>query len=106
MNTDQANGSTISVLTTTEFAMRASRGTVRRALFVIPVAYLFAIMTTLGLVMGWQAHQVMEQWHRPRNYFSEQAANQLIDCYVWSLIALAIWQFMRFFSLQGPKWKR
>ena len=77
-----------------------------RGLFVIPVAYLFAIMTTLGLVMGWQAYQVLKQWHRPHNYFSMEAANQLIDCYVWACIALAIWQYMRFFSVQGPKWKR
>ncbi|HWY71508.1 MAG TPA: histidine kinase [Terriglobales bacterium] len=77
----------------------------RRA-FVIPVTYLFAIMTTLGLVMGWQAYQVLKQWHKPRNYFTLEAANQLIDCYVWCFVALAIWQWMRFFSLQGPKWKR
>lgn len=63
-------------------------------------------MTTLGLLLGWQAHQVMKQWNRPNNYFSEEAANQLIDFYVWGLVALAIWQIMRVFSLQGPQWKR
>src|SRR5438045_5764571 len=78
----------------------------QRGLFVIPVAYLFAIMTGLALLLAWQAHQVMKQWNRPNNYFSEQAANQLIDFYVWSFIALAIWQYMRVFSLQGPLWKR
>lgn len=77
-----------------------------RGAFVIPVAYLFGIMTTLGLVMGWQAYQVLKQWHKPRNYFSMEAANQLIDCYVWSFLAILIWQLMRVFSLQGPKWKR
>ena len=77
-----------------------------RGLFVIPVAYLFAIMTSLALLLAWQAHQVMKAWNRPNNYFSEQAANQLIDFYVWSLVALAIWQYMRVFSLQGPRWKR
>lgn len=77
-----------------------------RGLFVVPVAYLFAIMTSLALLLSWQAHQVMKQWNRPNNYFSEQAANQLIDFYVWSLMALAIWQYMRVFSLQGPRWKR
>jgi two-component system, LytTR family, sensor kinase len=78
----------------------------RRPLFVIPVPYLFAIMTTLGLGMGWQTYQVLKQWHKPHNYFSMEAANQLIDYYVWSLMALLIWQYMRLFSLQGPKWKR
>lgn len=77
-----------------------------RGAFVIPVAYLFGIMTTLGLVMGWQAYQVLNQWHKPQNFFSLEAANQLIDCYVWCFVALGIWQLMRFFSLQGPKWKR
>ena len=77
-----------------------------RGAFVIPVTYLFGIMTALGLVMGWQAYQVLKQWHKPRNYFTLEAANQLIDCYVWCFVALAIWQWMRFFSLQGPKWKR
>ena len=77
-----------------------------RGAFVIPVAYLFGIMTTLGLVMSWQAYQVLKTWHKPRNYFSLEAANQLIDCYVWCFVALGIWQLMRFFSLQGPKWKR
>ena len=56
--------------------------------------------------MGWQAYQVLKQWHKPRNYFSMEAANQLIDCNVWSFIAILIWQLMRVFSLQGPKWKR
>lgn len=78
----------------------------KRPLFVIPVAYLFAIMTALGLGMGWQAYQVLKQWRKPNAFFPEEAANQLIDCYVWSLIALLIWQYMRWFSMQGPKWKR
>jgi two-component system, LytTR family, sensor kinase len=78
----------------------------RRGLFVIPVPYLFAIMTTFGLIMGWQAYQILKDYHKPHNYFTFEAANQLIDCYVWSFIALAIWQYLRFFSLQGPKWKR
>src|SRR5690242_2989360 len=78
----------------------------RRGVFVFPVAYLFGIMTTFGLGMGWQAYQVLKQYHKPRNYFTLEAANQLIDCYVWSLIAIGIWQLMRFFSMQGPKWKR
>src|SRR5438270_354398 len=81
-------------------------GKVGRGIFVVPVAYLFDIMTSLALLLAWQAHQVMKQWNRPNNYFSEQAANQLIDFYVWSLIALAIWQYMRVFSPQGPQWKR
>jgi two-component system, LytTR family, sensor kinase len=63
-------------------------------------------MTTLGLIMGWQAYQVLQQWHKPHNYFSMEVANQLIDCYVWAFMALLIWQYMRFFSMQGPKWKR
>jgi len=78
----------------------------KRPLFVFPVTYLFAIMTTFGLVMAWQAYQVLKQWGKKNNYFSMEAANQLIDCYVWCLVALAIWQYMRWFSLQGPKWKR
>ena len=82
------------------------RRTHGRGAFVIPVAYLFGIMTTLGLVMGWQAYQVLKQWNKPRNYFTVETANQLIDCYVWCFVALAIWQLMRVFSLQGPKWKR
>ena len=77
-----------------------------RGAFVIPVAYLFAIMTTLGLVMGWQAYQLLNTWHKPYNYFTLETANQLIDCYTWALIALVIWQLMRIFPLQGPKWKR
>lgn len=56
--------------------------------------------------MGWQAYMVLKQYHKPRNYFSMEAANQLIDCYVWALLAIGIWQLMRFFSMQGPKWKR
>lgn len=63
-------------------------------------------MTAFGLGMGWQAYQVLKQWHKPLNYYTLEAANQLIDCYVWSLIAIGIWQLMRLFSLQGPKWKR
>ena len=63
-------------------------------------------MTAFGLAMGWQAYQVLKQWGKKNNYFSMEAANQLIDCYVWCFVALAIWQFMRWFSLQGPKWKR
>ena len=78
----------------------------RHGIFVFPVAYLFGIMTAFGLGMGWQAYQVLKQWHKPRNYFSMEAANQLIDCYVWCLVAIGIWQLMRFFSLQSPKWKR
>src|SRR6185437_11807163 len=77
-----------------------------RGVFVFPVAYLFGIMTAFGLGMGWQAYQVLKDWHKPRNYFSMEAANQLIDCYVWSLVAIGIWQLMRVFSLQGSKWKR
>jgi len=77
-----------------------------RGLFVIPVTYLFAIMTVLALLMGWQAYQLAVGWHRPNPSFADQAANQLIDYYCWSLIALFIWQIMRVFSLQGRKWKR
>jgi signal transduction histidine kinase len=78
----------------------------RHGVFVFPVAYLFGIMTAFGLGMGWQAYQVLKTWHKPRNYFSMEAANQLADCYVWCLVAIGIWQLMRFLSLQGPKWKR
>ena len=86
---------------------KITQGTgVRHGIFVFPVAYLFGIMTAFGLGMGWQAYQVLKQWHKPRNYFSMEAANQLIDCYVWALVAIGIWQLMRLFSLQGPKWKR
>ncbi|HWC18713.1 MAG TPA: histidine kinase [Terriglobales bacterium] len=85
---------------------RSSHTREKRLLFVIPITYLFAIMTAFGLVMGWQAYQVLKQWGKKNNYFSMEAANQLIDCYVWCFVALAIWQFMRWFSLQGPKWKR
>jgi hypothetical protein len=77
-----------------------------RGLFVIPVAYLFGIMTVLGLLLGWQAYQLMVTWKRPHPSFTNEAANQLIDCYAWSVMALIIWQVMRVFSLQGPKWKR
>src|SRR5215472_120012 len=77
-----------------------------RGLFVVPVAYLFAIMTSLALLLSWQAHQVMKQWTRLNYYFSVQATTQLIVFSVWSLITLAIWQYMRVFSLQGPRWKR
>ena len=78
----------------------------KRGLFVIPVAYLFGIMTVVGLLLGWQNYQLMVTRHYPNPSFAMEAANQLIDCYVWSLIALAIWQLMRVFSLQGAKWKR
>jgi len=78
----------------------------RRGVFVFPVAYLFGIMTAFGLGMGWQAYMVLKQWNKPRNYFSMEVANQLIDCYVWALVAIGIWQVMRLFSMQGPKWKR
>lgn len=81
-------------------------GRSRHGVFVFPVAYLFGIMTAFGLGMGWQAYQVLKTWHKPRNYFSMEAANQLIDCYVWCLVAIGIWQLMRVFSLQGAKWKR
>ena len=91
---------------TTDNEQPSSRRKRGRGAFVIPVAYLFGIMTTLGLVMGWQAYQVLKQWNKPRNYFTLETANQLIDCYVWCFVALAIWQFMRVFSLQGAKWKR
>lgn len=85
--------------------MANDRGS-RRGVFVFSLSYLFGIMTAFGLGMGWQAYQVLKQWHKLNNYFSMEAANQLIDCYVWSLVAIGIWQLMRFFSLQGPKWKR
>src|SRR5690242_16535218 len=67
----------------------------RRGVFVFPVAYLFGIMTAFGLGMGWQAYMVLKQYHKPRNYFSMEAAHQLIDCYVWALLAIGIWQLMR-----------
>lgn len=63
-------------------------------------------MTILGLVLGWQAYQLMLTYGRTKPLFAREAANQLIDCYAWGLIALVIWQIMRVFSLQGPKWKR
>ena len=63
-------------------------------------------MTVLGLLLGWQNYQLMLTWRRANPYFPAEAANQLVDCYTWSLIALVIWQLMRVFSLQGPKWKR
>lgn len=78
----------------------------KRGLFVIPVAYLFGIMTLLGLLMGWQAYQLMLTWKRVTPSFAAETANQLIDCYAWALMGMVIWQFMRFFSLQGAKWKR
>ncbi len=91
----------------TSNAKKISPGTgAPHGIFVFPLAYLFGIMTAFGLGMGWQAYQVLKQWHKAQNYFSMEAANQLIDCYVWSLVAIGIWQLMRFFSLQGPKWKR
>src|SRR5947209_1448248 len=107
MMTHQDQGSTSSARTTTTwFTARATHGSNKRPLFVIPVAYLFAIMTTLGLGMGWQAYQVLKQWHKPHNYFSMEAANQLIDCYVWAFIALAIWQYMPVSPVAGQKWKQ
>jgi len=62
-------------------------------------------MTTLGLVMGWESYQVLEHYHKAHNYFTLQAANQLIDFYVWTLIAIGIWQLMRFLPVQGPNWR-
>lgn len=85
---------------------RESRALRKRGLFVIPTAYLFGIMTLLGLLIGWQDYELLQVWRKPHIYFSEEIANQLIDCYVWSFIALLIWQLMRWFPLQGPKWKR
>lgn len=78
----------------------------RRGLFVMPIAYLFGIMTTLALMMGWQNYQLMARWKRPNAYFSLETANQMVDWYVWAFMAIAAWQIMRIFSLQGPKWKR
>lgn len=63
-------------------------------------------MTVVGLLLGWENYQLMVSRHYPGSFFTIEAANQLIDCYVWSFIALVIWQLMRVFSLQGPKWKR
>jgi len=80
-----------------------SRG---RGLFVIPVAYLFGIMTLLGLLMGWENYQLILSWRKYNPSFAKEAANQLMDFYAWGLISLLIWQLMRVFSLQGPKWKR
>ena len=85
---------------------RESRATRKRGLFVIPTPYLFGIMTLLGLLIGWQDYELLLVWRRPHVHFSEEIANQLIDCYVWTLIALLIWQLMRWFPLQGLKWKR
>jgi two-component system, LytTR family, sensor kinase len=108
-----SNGDTMSetaaIATRTSLAndkSKAQAKSPRRGVFVFPVAYLFGIMTAFGLGMGWQAYQVLKQWNKPRNYFSMEAANQLIDCYVWCLVAIGIWQLMRVFSLQGSKWKR
>jgi len=78
----------------------------KRGLFVIPVTYLFGVMTVVGLLLGWQAYQLALAWNKSKASFGVQAASQLIDCYSWSLIALVIWQIMRVFSLQGQKWKR
>lgn len=80
-----------------------SRG---RGFFVVPVAYLFGIMTLLGLLMGWQNYQLILSWRKYSPSFANEAANQLIDFYAWGLVSLLIWQIMRVFSLQGPKWKR
>jgi hypothetical protein len=88
------------------FAMQTSPANERHGFFVIPVAYLWAIMTTLGLVMGWQAYQVLKQYQRPHNYFTAEAANQLVDCYVWAFMAIGIWQLMRWLPVQGRTWKR
>ena len=88
------------------FTKRESREIRKRGLFVIPTAYLFGIMTLLGLLIGWQDYELLLVWRRPHVHFSEEIANQLIDCYVWTFIALLIWQLMRWFPLQGPKWKR
>src|SRR5579859_730153 len=85
---------------------RDSPATRKRGLFVIPTPYLFGIMTLLGLLIGWQDYELLLVWRRPHDHFSEEIANQLIDCYVWTLIALLIWQLMRWFPLQGLKWKR
>jgi len=62
-------------------------------------------MTTLGLVMAWESYQVLRQYHKPHNYFTLEAANELIDFYVWTLIAIGIWQLMRFIPVQGVRWK-
>lgn len=88
------------------FSWETVRRNSKHGLFVIPVAYLWAIMTTLALVIGWESYQVLQQYHKPHNYFTLEAANQLIDFYVWTLIAIAIWQLMRFLPVQGPNWKR
>ena len=85
--------------------MKTARSNEKRGIFVIPVAHLWAIMTTLGLVMGWQAYQVLKQYQKPHNYFTAEAANQLVDCYVWTLMAIVIWQVMRFLPVQGPRWR-
>ena len=78
----------------------------RRAFFVIPVPYLFGIMTVVAMLLGWENYQFMFSRHYADSSFAVEAGNELIDCYVWSFIALVIWQLMRFFSLHGPKWKR
>ena len=85
---------------------RESGATRKRGLFVFPAAYLFGIMTLLGLLIGWQDYELLLVWRRPHVHFSEEIANQLIDCYVWAMIALLIWQLMRWFPLQGTKWRR
>jgi len=84
---------------------RGSRAIRKRGLFVVPVAYLLGIMTLLGLLIGWQNYELLLVWRRPHIHINEEIANQLIDCYVWSFIALLIWQLMRWFPVQGAKWK-
>ena len=91
--------------TTPKFRIQGARPTHKRGLFVFPVAYLFGIMTVIGSLISWQAYRLMIAWHKSPS-FSEELANQLIDCYVWSFMALLIWQLMGVLSLQGPKWKR
>jgi len=88
------------------FPKQSAHQTRKRGLFAIPVAYLWAIMTTLGLVMSWESYQVLRQYRKAHNYFTMEAANQLIDFYVWTLVAIGIWQLMRFLPVQGPNWKR
>lgn len=88
------------------FSAKAIRKDNKYGFFVIPFAYLWAIMTTLGLVMGWQAYQLLKQYRKPQNYFTAEAANQLIDWYVWTIVAVVIWQLMRVLPVQGPHWKR
>lgn len=104
MNTDSAPTPS-SFGGSTWFSRTSVRRNGKHGLFVIPVTYLWAIMTILGLVMGWQSYQVLEQYHKAHNYYTAEAANQLIDCYVWTLMAIAIWQLLRFLPVQGPNWK-